>query len=111
MQREYYDNRWTEENRSGKYPAPYENANPNNLRRSTLWMRDGSYLRLKTAELGYSLPKKLLAKAGINEMRFFVNGMNLFTWDKIGIMNPEANDGSGDYPLNMQINGGLQVTF
>lgn len=111
IQREYYDNRWTEDNRNGKYPAPYENANPNNQRRSTLWMKDGTYLRLKTAELGYNLPKKCLIKLRIKDMRVFINGMNLLTWDKIDIMDPESDDGSGGYPLNMQVNGGVQITF
>lgn len=111
IQREYYDNRWTEHNRSGKYPAPYENANPNNNRRSTLWMKDGTYLRLKTAEIGYNIPQKLLTKININNVRIFINGMNLLTWDKIKIIDPESNDGAGGYPLNMQINGGLQITF
>lgn len=37
--------------------------------------------------------------------------MNLLTWDKIDIMDPESDDGSGGYPLNMQVNGGVQITF
>ena len=111
IQREYYDNRWSETNTTGKYPAPYENANPNNNRRSTLWMKDGTYLRLKTAEIGYNIPQSLLSKINLNNVRVFINGMNLLTWDKIKIMDPESNDGAGGYPLNMQINGGLQITF
>ena len=111
IQHEYYDNRWTESNRSGKYPAPYDNANPNNNRRSTLWMKDGSYLRLKTAEIGYTIPQKLLTKIKVNNVRVFMNGMNLLTFDKIKIMDPESNDGAGGYPLNMSVNFGVQITF
>ena len=108
---EYYDNRWTPENKDARYPAIDVGNNPNNFINSTLWMKNGNYLRLRNAEIGYTLPVRLTQKAGISSLRFFVNGMNLVTWDYIKIIDPESNDGTGGYPLQRSLNVGLQIDF
>ncbi len=108
---EYYDNRWTPENPNAKYPAVDEGNNPNNFVQSTIWMKNGNYLRLRNAEIGYTIPEKWLGKYNFGNIRFFVNGMNLYTWDHIKIMDPESNDGIGGYPLQRSFNVGVQVDF
>lgn len=115
--REYYDNRWIpsrEDNSKAKYPAIISEKNENNFVSgvtSTLWMRDGSYLRLKNAELGYTIPSGLSEKLNIKDIRVFVNGINLFTWDKIKIFDPESDSGDGGYPIQRNINVGFQINF
>lgn len=111
VQRQYYDNRWTPENPEGKYPGAITVANPNNNRSSTLWQVDGSFLRLKNAEVAYTFSQESLARWGMNNIRLFVNGVNLHTWDKVKIMDPESNDGTNFYPLQRTLNFGFQVNF
>ncbi|GAA4780547.1 TonB-dependent receptor [Olivibacter ginsenosidimutans] len=111
VQRLYYDNRWTPETPDGKYPGVITVDNPNNTVRSTLWMVDGSYLRLKNMELGYTLSQEKVGRFGMKSVRFFVNGINLYTWDKVKIMDPEQDNGSGFYPMQRTLNLGLQVNF
>lgn len=79
------------------------------------FMHDGSYLRLKTAELAYKFDKKLLSYMGISALRMFVNGNNLLFWSKL----PDDREsytrgggaGEGTYPTPRRINFGLEVTF
>jgi len=108
---EYYENRWTPSNPNALYPAIDVGNNPNNFINSTVWMRNGNYLRLRNAEIGYTLDKRFSNRIGINNIRLFVNGMNLATWDHIKIMDPESNDGTGAYPLQRSVNVGLQIDF
>lgn len=111
--KEYYDNRWTPDNPNAKYPAIDVGNNPNNFVTSTIWMKNGNYLRLRNAEIGYTLPDKWVKNWGIGSLRFFVNGTNLLTFDHIKIIDPESNDndGTGTYPLQRSINFGLQINF
>lgn len=109
--KEYYNNRWTPQTPNAKYPAIDEGNNPNNFQTSTLWMRNGDYIRLKTAEIGYSFSRRLMGRLGISKLRLFANGTNLLTWDHVKIIDPESENGSGNYPLQRILNGGLQVDF
>ncbi|MBL1411463.1 TonB-dependent receptor [Sphingobacterium faecale] len=110
--REYYENRWKPDDReNAKYPAASDNNSPNNNRRSTLYMRNASFLRLRTAEIAFYVPDNINKKIGISNARFFLNGMNLVTLDNIKIMNPESNNGTGGYPLQRSFNLGLQIGF
>jgi TonB-linked SusC/RagA family outer membrane protein len=109
VMREYYDNRWTPETPNAKYPAIDVSNNPNNYTLSNWWMRNGNYLRLRNAEIGYSMPHALLSKARISALRFFVNATNIITWDHIKFQDPESNDGTGGYPLQRAINIGAQI--
>jgi TonB-linked outer membrane protein, SusC/RagA family len=113
VQREFYEHRWIAgaDNTNAKYPAVRYSSALNNYNVSTLYMRNGSYLRLKTAELGYSLSQQVLNRIKINSLRIFINGTNLITWDDLKIVDPENNNGSGWYPLQRVVNGGFQVTF
>ncbi len=108
--REYYDNRWTPETPDAKYPGVDVGNNPNNFVLSDLWMRNGNYLRLRNAEIGYNYPLRKNTSM-LSQLRLFVNGTNLFTWDHIGFMDPESSDGTFSYPLQRSINIGVQVDF
>ncbi len=80
---------------------------------STWWQRSGSYLRLKNAELGYTLPKKLTRKWGMKTVRFFLAGTNLLTFaPDVKLWDPEigSTDGRG-YPLMRTVNLGINVNF
>jgi TonB-linked SusC/RagA family outer membrane protein len=108
--REYYDNRWTAATPNGKYPAVGVANSPNNFLNSTLWLRDASYIRLRNAEIGYTIPKKATQRFGT--IRLFTNGTNLYTWDNLKIVDPEANSGTAPgYPISMGLNFGAQITL
>jgi TonB-linked SusC/RagA family outer membrane protein len=78
------DNYWTpEKGNSALFPRLTTETNNNNYRPSTLWTRDGSFLRLRNVEIGYTLPETLLHKMRFSKLRFYINGNNLITWDKI----------------------------
>ncbi len=108
---EYYDNRWTPDNPDAKYPAIDRGNNPNNFTNSTIWMKNGNYLRLRNAEIGFNMPESVTRKLHVKNLRLFVNGMNLYTWDHIKVIDPESNDGVGRYPLQRSFNAGLQIDF
>jgi len=109
---EYYDHRWIpgQDNSKAKFPA-IRASSQNNYQGSTIWQRNGSYLRIRTAEIGYSLPTKTAKKVLVNNARVFIQGTNLATWDKIKVLDPESNFGTGDYPIPRTINFGLEVSF
>lgn len=99
---------------SGYYPAIRYNTSSNNGKTSDFWIHDVRFLRLKNAELGYSLPKKILEKVSITKARFFVSASNLFSIDnvsKYGI-DPEIQaSGGAVYPQQRTIMLGFNVTF
>jgi hypothetical protein len=96
------------ENPNAKYPRLTYGWNSNNYQNSTLWLRNGSYLRLKTLELGYTIPKSLTTKAHINSVRFFLIGTNLCTWSSFKLWDPELGSSSGaTYPLAKSVSLGL----
>ena len=82
---------------------------------STLTVRDVSFLRLKNVELGYTLPRPLLSKLGVQTLRFYVNGYNLLTFDKLkkdGLPDPEnVNIQGWQYPHTKSINFGVNLSF
>lgn len=102
----------TNEDPNAKYPRLTFGNNPNNNRASTYWLRDGSYLRLKNLEIGYSLPKKFVAKAHINNMRFYFMGTNLLTFSHFNLWDPELGSSNGqEYPLSRTYTLGLTVSL
>ena len=106
------ENSWTPENPNAKYPRLSDTKVQNNKWASTLWIVDGSYIRLKTIQLGYTLPKHIVSKIGANNLRLYVSGGNLFTWTEFPYMDPEAPDVSnGFYPQQKTYSFGLNVTF
>ena len=107
--------RWTPENPNGTYPRLYSNSSGSpDVIANSFWCEDASYVRLKNLTIGYTLPRALTEKAGIDLVRVFFNGENLLTFSKIydkGI-DPEAPAGRGAYYANVRkLSLGLKVSF
>lgn len=109
------ENSWTPEHTDAKFPRLCaQPQNNNDSYASTFWYRNGNYLRLKQAQIGYTVPKKITTKAGINKLRFFVEGFNLLTFSGLSAYNidPEAPyENNGYYPQQRKMSFGLNVTF
>lgn len=112
-----YDHRWTIDNpsstdprlanRNNTYYTNFDNAGAN-----TYYLKSNNYLRLKNIELGYNLPSEIGSKIGVGNLRVYVNGLNLITFDKIKIWDPEATSSNGQYyPQSRVLNAGVRVTF
>ena len=87
-------------------------AYTNNYRNSTYWLRDGSYVRLKTVDIGYTLPKALVNKIHFNNVRIFLTGTNLLTWSSFKLWDPEMGSNNGEkYPLSKSVTLGLSVNL
>lgn len=80
---------------------------------STFWFRDGKYIRLKSAQLGYTIPKKWTQRLNIENLRFYVQGANLFTISSLpdGIDPESPGVNNGYYPQQRNITGGVSLTF
>ncbi|WP_200975989.1 TonB-dependent receptor [Echinicola sp. 20G] len=99
------DDYWTEENQNFNafYPRLSEFDNPNNTQNSSWWLRDGAFVRLKNAEIGYQYNPKV---------RFYSNGVNLMTFSKFKLWDPEQGGGNGlGYPPQRVINIGVQINL
>lgn len=111
----YADSHWSEDNQNvyALYPRFSTYVHPNNAVGSTWWERDGTFLRLKTLEFGYTLPKKwaLQKKLRIDNCRFYVNGMNLLLFSKFKLWDVEMGGSGIGYPLQRVFNIGLNITF
>ena len=80
---------------------------------STFWLRDGKYVRLKSAQLGYTFPRKWTEKIKVDGLRFFVEGQNIFTIDGLpeGIDPESPGVNNGYYPQQRLLMGGITLTF
>ena len=109
----YADNHWSESNRDlyALWPRLSHIVNDNNSRTSTWFMRNGAFLRLKSVELGYSIPKRYSQKVKLNTLRLYASGTNLLTFSRFKLWDPEmAGNGLG-YPVQKTMNLGLQINF
>jgi len=116
---EYYNNRWTPGNdMNAKYPRASSAPNNNDQQGSDFWVKDGSYLRLRTATLGYTVPSSVVKALKIKSIRFYVTGQNLLTFSKINFVDPELAGGTGSgtnsdvlWPIQKTFTFGLNATF
>lgn len=109
----YAQNHWSEENRNiyALWPRLSPSALENNTQCSTWFMQDGSFLRLKQVEVGYTLPHKVLQKLHMANLRFYLTGSNLLTFSKFKLWDVEmAGNGLG-YPIQMTFSAGLNLAF
>ena len=108
-------NYWSEgvnEDPHAKYPRLTYGNNSNNNRASTYWLRDGSYMRLKNLEVGYTLPTKLVSSLMIEKIRVYFMGTNLFTFSDFKLWDPELGSSNGQqYPLSRTFTLGLTVSL
>lgn len=109
-----YQDRWTEENPSQDvfWPRLSESPNKQNYRSSTWWKKDMSFLRCKTIELGYTLPRNILDKLHAKNIRLYLSGNNLFYFSKFKMWDPELGSGDGlKYPPMRSLLIGVNVNF
>lgn len=108
-------NRWklgVNEDPNAEYPRLTYGPNGNNYRKSTFWLKDGAYMRLKTLDLGYTLSKTLVNRAHLNNVRFFFVGTNLLTFSKFKLWDPELGNPNGKvYPLSRTLSLGVSVNL
>lgn len=107
-----FDNRWTIDNPSSVDPRTVDRNNQYFSNRNTYYMMNTNYIRLKNFEAGYTLPSRIGKKFGISRLRVYVNGLNMITWSKQNIFDPEAQSTSLQYyPQSKIINTGVNLTF
>ena len=108
-------NRWTPENQGvgAEWPRlDYGLVNVENYSNSTFWLRDGSYLRLKTFDFGYNFPNSITNKLKINSLRVYFQAYNLLTFSKFKLWDVELGQGTGTaYPNTRSYNLGLSFSF
>ncbi|MDR2039386.1 MAG: TonB-dependent receptor [Bacteroidales bacterium] len=107
------DDHWSETNRNlyAFWPRLSEYEIKNNSQKSTWWLQDGIFLRLKNAEFGYTLPEKISQKIGMKMLRVYLSGSNLLVWSKFKMWDPEmAGNGLG-YPVQRVFNLGVNINF
>jgi TonB-linked SusC/RagA family outer membrane protein len=99
------------ENLNGTIPNPL--GAPTNMANSTRFLESGAYLRLKNAQIGYTLPAEITKKAHISRLRFYVTASNLFTITKYTGYDPEVGGGVdyGNYPQSRTFTFGLNANF
>jgi TonB-linked SusC/RagA family outer membrane protein len=107
-----YQNRWTVNNPSSVHPRIANRSDQYYSGGNDYWLRSSDYIRLKNFEVGYSLPVTLTQKVGVSNLRVYINGLNLFTIDKLKVYDPESSNALGQYyPQARIINTGLTLTF
>ena len=97
----------------GKFPSLRIEGNDNNSKKSTYWTTDAYYVRLKSIEIGYTIPKNLLSKVGIEHLRVYANAYNPLTITNVKYTDPEAIEGwqSFYYPQLKVYSFGVNVSF
>lgn len=103
---------WTPENTNAKYPRLSVESRVNGGKYSDWWVKNGTYLRLKSAQLGYTIPQRLVDKFGLEKIRAFISGSNLFTLCGLDYLDPEMpNVNQGYYPQQRVFEFGVNITF
>lgn len=107
------DSHWSEDNRNiyAFWPRLSDTENSNNNQTSTWWMRNGAFMRLKTLELGYTLPEKIIQPIHSTNARIYVSGSNLFQIRKFKLWDTEQAGNPFNYPLQRVINIGFNIEF
>ncbi|WP_211999549.1 TonB-dependent receptor [Chitinophaga sp. HK235] len=107
-----YDGRWTADNPNAEYPRAFNSKDPRNSVYADFWLQDASFIRLKSAQISYAVPKNLYRSIGIENIRVFVSGFNLFSIDKMKKFNrdPETNNITGiSYPQTRIYRAGISI--
>jgi hypothetical protein len=112
---EWHKEAWTAERYANGEKISYPRLDPGSnasKQFSDFWLANGSYIRLKNVELGFTVPERVSSKIGASKIRIYVNGLNLLTFDKYPVKyyDPEQNNNL-IYPLFKAYNVGLNVTF
>ena len=107
------DDHWSESNRDSYalYPRLSPELVSNNNRNSTWWLRDGSYLRLKSLEFGYTFPRKWTEKIKMQSARIYFSGTNLLTFAKFKMWDVEMSGNGLNYPIQQVFNLGVNINL
>lgn len=127
VSREYYENRWTPTNPSDRFARAVKDDPNGNTQPSDVYVEDGSFLKLRSLQIGYSFRDELAKRLGVQRVRLYVSGQNLLTFTKYSGLDPEIglpSDPStgtrnvtasgidiGTYPNSRFYTLGLNVTF
>ena len=107
-----YDGRWTPENPNAIYPRAFNANDSRNSTYADFWLKDVSFIRLKSTELSYTLPTAIFVNYGISKVRLYIGGDNLFSIDKMKKYNldPETNNITGtNYPQTRIYRFGVNI--
>jgi TonB-linked SusC/RagA family outer membrane protein len=110
---------WTPQNTGASLPALSETLSNSETQPNSFFVEDGSFIRLKTLQLGYNFGEDITNKLGVNNMRLYLSGTNLFTITDYDGLDPEASEAnaltigvdSGRYPLARILSVGLNLNF
>ncbi len=109
------ENSWREDNKNAEFPRlSLVPASSNNAYSSTYWYRNGDYVRLKSTQIGYSIPQKWVRKAGFDKVRIYAEGQNLITISQLTKYNIDPEQpgvSNGYYPQQRVISMGINLTF
>lgn len=109
-----FEDRWTPDNINGTKPRMFDRTDQYyRSQRSTYLLHNTNYVRLRNFELGYSLPDKAMKRIGIDNLRVFVKGYNIFTYspDFTDFDPSDNNQGGSNYPPQRVISGGLSISL
>lgn len=116
----YFRNGWgdnnysnfVKNNQNGDYPRLTYYQVVNNFQSSSYWLRNGGFFKIQNVELAFNIPNKVVNKIGLNRVRFFARGANLWTVSDLKDVDPESLDaGVSRYPLNKTFTGGVKINF
>lgn len=110
---QWHKDYWTPENQDARHPAYYSNYNRNYYTTNSWWILDGSFVKLRNLQLGYSLPEDIISRLGIQRMRLYATGKNLWMKHNLGLnLDPEYPWTVGDYiPQTRVISLGANISF
>ena len=107
------DDYWSEltQNPDASWPRLSNTVISNNVQRSTQYMQNGDFIRLKSAEIGYTIPEALSSKVKITSFRIYLSGTNLLLFSNFKLWDVEMGGNGLGYPLQRVINLGINLTF
>lgn len=109
----FADDHYTLENQNiyALWPRLSTEPHANNTQRSSWWLNDGQFLRLKNAEIGWSIPQDVARRLNMQTFRLYVSGSNLFLWSKFKLWDVEMGGNGLGYPLQRVYNVGVNIIF
>lgn len=112
---DHAENRPGPDNPDSKYPHIYADDADVSARTSDFWLYNASFVRLKNLEVGYNLPTNFIERLGIQNLRVYVNGFNLLTFDRLKYIDPEGDQPNSNrgafYPQNRIFNIGIDISI
>lgn len=105
-------NHWSPTNmENAEYPRLSLINGSNNAQTSSVWIKNGDYLRLKTAQVYYNFSEKLFKGRVFRGAQIYIVGYDLFTWDNIKFLDPEFDASGGSFPMTRNISIGCTLKF